>query len=40
MSLVEGQRGMFMVAGGVGVLMATLWIIGTVQRGRNRKKVL
>ncbi|WP_181448855.1 hypothetical protein [Nonomuraea aridisoli] len=39
-SLVEGQRGMFMVAGGVGVLMATLWIIGTVQRGRNRKKVL
>ncbi|MEU6717814.1 hypothetical protein ABZ897_40645 [Nonomuraea sp. NPDC046802] len=39
-SAVSGLKGFPLVAGGIAALLGPLWLIGTVQRGRNRKKVL
>ncbi|MFC7592721.1 hypothetical protein ACFQYP_60165 [Nonomuraea antimicrobica] len=39
-SPIDGPLGLPMAAGGIGLLMAALWAVVTVQRGRNRRKVL
>ncbi|MGW3345087.1 hypothetical protein ACWDA3_17380 [Nonomuraea rubra] len=39
-SPIDGPKALPMVLGGIGVLMAALWAVVTVQRGRNRRKVL
>ncbi|GAA3577506.1 hypothetical protein GCM10022419_068450 [Nonomuraea rosea] len=39
-SSLDGPRGFAMAAGGIGVLLGALWLIGTVQRGRKGRKVL
>ncbi|MGW0804280.1 hypothetical protein [Nonomuraea sp. NPDC002799] len=35
-----GPKGVLLVVGGIGTLMGALWLIGTVQRGSKRRKVL
>ncbi|MEV4171632.1 hypothetical protein [Nonomuraea sp. NPDC049709] len=39
-SPIDGPRALPMVAGSIGVLMGSLWLVVTVQRRRNRRKVL
>jgi hypothetical protein len=39
-SPIDGPKALPMVVGGIGLLMAGLWAVVTVQRGRKRRKVL
>ncbi|MEU8400602.1 hypothetical protein AB0C28_35885 [Nonomuraea sp. NPDC048892] len=39
-SPIDGPQALPMVAGAIGVLLGGLWIVVTVQRGRNRRNVL